>query len=77
MIHCQFALYTLRTAQIEEVLEAALSEVSASGFEIKVGKMSTELQGEAAQVFAALQAAYQRAAQMGQVVMTVTISNAC
>lgn len=77
MTHCQFAIYPLRTGQVDTVLEAALREVSASGLEIKVGKMSTELHGEAAQVFVALQAAYQRAATLGDVVMTVTLSNAC
>ena len=77
MIACQFALYPLRTERVGEVLDAALAEVSAMGIEVGVDRMSTEIRGDEARVFAALQAAFARAAQMGEVVMSVTLSNAC
>lgn len=77
MIACQFALYPLRTDRVGEVLDAALAEVAALGIEAAVGRMNTEIQGDEAQIFSALQAAYAREARMGEVVMTVTLSNAC
>lgn len=76
-ITCQFALFPLRTAHVGEVLEAALVEVEAARVELSVGRMCSEIQGEATDVFAALQSAFSRAAQMGEVVMTVTVSNTC
>jgi len=39
--------------------------------------MSTVVTGEAGLVFAALQDAFCRTAAIGQVVMTLTVSNAC
>ncbi len=77
MIDCQFTIYPLCTSQVGEVLEAALGEISTIGLEIKIGKMSTGMQGEGARVFAAQQSAYNRVAKMGDVVMTVTVSSAC
>jgi len=77
MITCQFSLYPLRTKEVGEILEEALKEVEALGLNYKVGSMSTEMQGSEEEVFAALRAAYARAAEHGEVVLIATISNAC
>lgn len=74
---CQFAIYALHTEQEDEVLETALSEISALEIEIRTGEMSSEIEAETDRVFAALQAAYQSAAEEDEVVMTATFSNAC
>lgn len=77
MTRCQFAIYPLHTEREDEVLEAALSEISALELEIHTGKMSSEIEAETERVFAALESAYQRAAEEGEVVMTATFSNTC
>jgi len=45
--------------------------------EPQVGPMSTIVTGEDQLIFAALGDAFAKAAEVGQVVMTVTVSNAC
>lgn len=77
MISCQFALYPLRVEDENGVVAAALDELAAGSVELVVGRMSSEIHGEEEQVFTALRVAFDRAAQMGEVVMIVTLSNAC
>lgn len=77
MVTCQFSLYPLRTERIGTILEEALEEVEALGLNYKVSTMSTEVQGSEEEVFAALRAAYARAAEHGEVVLVATVSNAC
>jgi hypothetical protein len=43
----------------------------------QVGPMSTMVVGEDSTLFAALGSAFGRSAELGQVVMTITVSNAC
>ena len=59
--------------QIDAVRAALVSR----GLKPEVGPMSTVVSGEVAVIFAALQQAFVEAAATGQVVMTVTVSNAC
>jgi len=77
MITCQFSLYPIRTERIGPILEEALEEIEAMGLTHQVGSMSTEVQGDEEQVFAALKAAFARAATHGNVVLVATVSNAC
>ena len=51
--------------------------VKEHGLTPQVGPMSTTVTGESDIVFAALAEAFAKAATTGQVVMTITISNAC
>lgn len=77
MVRCQFALYPLRVEEVDEEVKVALDVVRAQGMEVVVGRMSSEIRGGSEQVFAALQAAFDHAADTREVVMTVTLSNAC
>ena len=58
-------------------VDAAIEALKASGLEVSVGKMQSEVTGDVRVVFAALAEAYARAAELGGIVMTVTASNVC
>ena len=73
----QFALYPLKQQDVGEVLAEALREFDRLGISYRVGRMSTELQGEDEEVFQALREAFRRAASHGEAVLVATISNAC
>ena len=47
------------------------------GLETRIGEMSTLVWGEEGALFAALQEAFHQAAESGDAVMVVTLSNAC
>ncbi|MGD9885731.1 MAG: YkoF family thiamine/hydroxymethylpyrimidine-binding protein [Reyranella sp.] len=55
----------------------ARATLEAHGLHPEVGPMSTVVTGDAGIVFAALADAFDKAAQAGQVVMALTVSNAC
>jgi uncharacterized protein YqgV (UPF0045/DUF77 family) len=77
MISAQVSLYPLRQAHLSPAIQVVRDALTAAGLQPQVGPMSTTVMGEATVVCAALQDALVRAAAMGQVVMTVTLSNAC
>lgn len=77
MIACQFAVYGIGEANLDQAVAGALEAVKGSGLSYQVGAMSTQLLGEEKLVFETLRRAYERAAESGAVVMTITMSNAC
>ena len=77
MISAQVSLYPLRQAHLSPALEAVRDALTAAELQPQVGAMSTMVTGKALVVFAALHDAFVHAAATGQVVMTVTLSNAC
>lgn len=76
-ISAQISLYPLRQKDIEPGIGEAVRALRDHGLAVRVGEMSTLVWGEDRNVFAALQAAFCGAADHGDVVMTVTLSNAC
>lgn len=72
IISAQVSLYPLRQAHLSPAIQAVRDALTAAGLQPQVGPMSTMVTGEATVVCAAL-----HAAATGQVVMTVTLSNAC
>jgi uncharacterized protein YqgV (UPF0045/DUF77 family) len=73
----QVGLYPLRQTRLSPAIDAALELFRAHGLDVTVGAMSTLVSGGDDAVFAALQEAFRRAAEAGDVVMVVTFSNAC
>ncbi len=73
----QVSLYPLRQVSIGPAIREAVRVFRERGLETRIGAMSTLVWGEERTVFAALQEAFHRAAEHGDVVMTVTLSNAC
>lgn len=71
---CQFSLYPLGQADIDTPIQEAIEAAAATGLAVQVGRLSTLMQGEEAQVFVALRAAFRAARAHGQAVMAVTIT---
>lgn len=76
-IAAQVSLYPLRQASIGPPIHEAVRVFRQHGLETHIGEMSTLVWGEEEAVFAALQEAFQQAAERGDAVMVVTLSNAC
>jgi len=73
----QISIYPLRQDRLGPAIEAVRSALAAHGLSPQIGPMSTIVAGEDAAIFGALAEAFAKAAEAGQVVMTVTVSNAC
>jgi uncharacterized protein YqgV (UPF0045/DUF77 family) len=76
-IAAQVSLYPLRQETLSPAIDEALHVFQAHGLDVEPGAMSSLITGDDAAFFAALQEAFVRAAGKGQVVMVVTLSNAC
>jgi len=76
-ITAQVSLYPLRQASLSPAIDQALQIFREHGLSVEPGAMSTLITGDDAAVFAALQEAFRRVTEQGQVVMVVTLSNAC
>jgi len=77
MITAQVSLYPLRQKSIGLAIREAVRVLRQHGLETRIGEMSTLAWGEEQAVFAALEEAFHRAAERGDTVMAVTVSNAC
>jgi uncharacterized protein YqgV (UPF0045/DUF77 family) len=76
-IAAQVSLYPLRQASIGSPIRQAVRVFRQHGLEARTDEMSTLVWGEEGALFAALQEAFRQAAGGGDVVMVVTLSNAC
>jgi uncharacterized protein YqgV (UPF0045/DUF77 family) len=76
-ISTQVSLYPLGQEDLSPAIDEALRIFREHGLDVSPGSMSTLVSGGDETVFAALQAAFQRVAGQGRVVMVVTFSNAC
>jgi uncharacterized protein YqgV (UPF0045/DUF77 family) len=76
-IAAQVSLYPLRQVSLSPAIDEALRIFREHGLNVEPGAMSTLITGDDAATFAALQEAFRRVAEQGQVVMAVTFSNAC
>ena len=77
IVSVQIAIYPLRQDRLTPAITAVSAALQGAGLRPEVGPMSTIVTGETTAVFPALEAAFARAAALGHVVMTVTVSNAC
>jgi uncharacterized protein YqgV (UPF0045/DUF77 family) len=77
VISAQLSVYPLRQDQLSPAIQAVRQVLTAAGLQPEVGPMSTLVTGEVEVLFTALREAFLRAAAMGHVVMSVTLSNAC
>ena len=77
VISAQVSLYPLRQKEIGPSVREAVLVLRGHGLLVRIGEMSALVWGEEHLVFAALQEAFHQAAELGDTVMTVTISNAC
>ena len=73
----QISIYPLRQEHLTPAVEAVRQALHDGGLQVTTGPMSTYVAGDSTAIFMALREAFDRAATMGPVVMTVTVSNAC
>jgi uncharacterized protein YqgV (UPF0045/DUF77 family) len=76
-VSAQISIYALRQPSLGPAIDALCGALAERGFAPEVGPMSTRVEGDAAALFAALADGFERAAASGEVVLTVTVSNAC
>lgn len=73
----QISVYPLRQDRLGPAVETARAALAAYGLSPQIGPMSTIVVGEDTAIFAALSEAFAKAAELGEVMMTITVSNAC
>ena len=77
-VNAQISIYPLRQARLTPTIKAVTGALKQRHeLHVEVGSMSTLVTGPTGILFAALADAFVGAAETGQVVMTVTVSNAC
>jgi len=73
----QVSVYPLRQDDLSPSIDAAIEAFRVAGLGYQVGPMSTIVWGEADKLFRALKDAFDATAALGEVVMVITLSNAC
>ena len=76
-VSAQISLYPLRQEHLSPIIAAVKHLFEEEGLHPRVGPMSTVVEGECDAVFSSLRKAFIEASKKGQVVLTVTVSNAC
>lgn len=73
----QISLYPLRRASLGPVVDRALRTLRRKNLVVEPGRMSTLVSGPGDELFPALRAAFEEASEDADLVMVLTVSNAC
>jgi uncharacterized protein YqgV (UPF0045/DUF77 family) len=76
-VSAQVSVYPLRQPRLSPTIDETVGICRAHGLQVCPGPMSTLVTGDDENLFAALKEALRSAAARGNVVMVVTLSNAC
>lgn len=76
-LSAQVSIYPLRAVSLSPIINETLHIFNHYGLEVYPGSMSTLISGEDKIIWSALSDAFTAAVVKGEVVMTITISNAC
>jgi uncharacterized protein YqgV (UPF0045/DUF77 family) len=76
-VAAQVSLYPLRQPGLSSAIERALAIFREYELTVTPGSMSTVVSGDYDRLFDALKQAFRQAAEQGETVMVVTLSNAC
>ena len=76
-ISAQVSVYPMRQQKLSPAINKALHTFHEWGLEVQPGSMSTLISGEDNAVFESLRQSFRQAGTFGDVVMQVTLSNAC
>jgi uncharacterized protein YqgV (UPF0045/DUF77 family) len=76
-VAAQVSLYPLRQPGISSQIERAIAVFTQHGLKVTPGSMSSVVSGDHDRMFDALKQAFQVTAEQGEIVMVVTVSNAC
>lgn len=77
LLAAQVSIYPLRQLSLSPVIEQALSVFRIYSLEVTPGPMSSIVSGEDETLFTALKEAFGQIAKDVEIVMTLTLSNAC
>ena len=73
----QVSMYPLRQPRLSPAIDKALSIFGQHDLEVAPGVMSSVVSGDDEALFAAIKEVFQQTSEQGEVVMIITISNAC
>lgn len=73
----QLSVYPLRQQELAPAIDAAVAALRDAGLDPVVGPMSTTVTADPPLLFQALGRAFQAASAQGDIVMTLSVSNAC
>lgn len=73
----QISVYPLRQDHLGPAIDAVGRALRDHGLDPRTGPMSTYVAGDVQAILAALADGFSRASEHGQVVMSITVSNAC
>jgi uncharacterized protein YqgV (UPF0045/DUF77 family) len=76
-IAAQVSIYPLRQPSLAPAIDTALQVFQEHGLDVQPGAMSSLVSGDDEAIFAGLREAFAHATEQGEVVMVVTLSNAC
>jgi uncharacterized protein YqgV (UPF0045/DUF77 family) len=76
-VTAQISVYPLRQARLGPAIDRAVGALRRRNLRVEPGTMSTLVTGPAEELFPALQAAFEEASADGDLVLVVTVSNAC
>ena len=73
----QVSIYPLRQPSLSPAIDRALDIFRSHGLKVTPGTMSSLVSGDDEALFTAIKEAFQQTSQEGEIVMTLTLSNAC
>lgn len=73
----QVSIYPLRQTRLSPAIDRALGIFRDHGLEVTPGTMSSVVSGEDEVLLTAIKEVFQQTAELGELVMIVTLSNAC
>ena len=76
-VSAQISVYPLRQQSIGPAIREVVQVLNQRGLKTRTDEMSTLALGEEQAFFDALQEAFHRASERGDMVMVITLSNAC
>jgi uncharacterized protein YqgV (UPF0045/DUF77 family) len=76
-ILAEVSLYPLRTPSLSEPIDEFVDHLRRAGLSVELTSMSTRIEGESGTLLEAIRDAFETVATGRDVVLTLTISNAC
>ena len=76
-VSAQVSVYPLGQGELDPAIEAVWRAFESHGLTYRPGSMSTLLEGNSGELFAALQDAFEAASKYGGTLMVITVSNVC
>jgi uncharacterized protein YqgV (UPF0045/DUF77 family) len=77
LVSAQVSIYPLRETRLSPSIETALAVFRERGLEVSPGAMSSIVSGDDEALFSAIREAFRKTSERGDLVMVVTLSNAC